>query len=113
MKSRTGTALTALVVCASLALAACSSSATKKDAGLGRRSLDCVVIQKEREASGSSGARSDGSGNYFLVFETREGEATSRYRFQVSRQQWFRFDEGSRVRITLVNNILQDIRPNE
>ena len=48
-----------------------------------------------------------------MVFETREGEATARYRFQVTRQQWFRFVEGSRVRITLNNNILQDIRPNE
>ena len=45
-----------------------------------------------------------------MVFETKEGEATSRYQLEVTRTQWFRFPEGSRVRITLNNNILTDIR---
>lgn len=108
MRHRTGIAFLVLLA---LTLAACASG--RKNSGLGVRVLDCVVVQREREASGQGGARYDGTGNHYLVFETREGEATARYRFQVTRQQWFRFVEGSRVRITLNNNILQDIRPNE
>jgi hypothetical protein len=108
MHRRTGIALLAL---ASLTLSACASG--RKDPGLGVRKLDCVVIERGRDESGQRGARYDATENYYLVFETREGEANARYRFQVTRQQWFRFVEGSRVRITLNNNILQDIRPNE
>jgi hypothetical protein len=108
MPRRAGIALLAL---AALTLSACASG--RKDPGLGVRKLDCVVIERQQEAASRYGARSDGTGDYYLVFETREGEANARYRFQVTRQQWFRFVEGSRVRITLNNNILQDIRPNE
>ena len=105
MHRRAGIALLALAV---LALSACASG--RKDPGLGVRKLDCIVIERGRDSSGQRGARYDASENYYLVFETREGEANARYRFQVTRQQWFRFVEGSRVRITLNNNILQDIR---
>ena len=99
----------ALLVFAALTLSACASGG-RKDTGLGIRKLDCVVIERGRDSSGQRGARYDGTENYYLVFETREGEANARYQFQVTRNQWFRFVEGSHVRITLNNNILQDIR---
>lgn len=101
----------ATLIAASILAAACASGG-KKDSGLGLRTLDCVVLEREEATAGSSGT-SRGyatSGDYYMVFETREGEATSRYRLQVTRTQWFRFPEGSRVRITLNNNILTDIR---
>jgi hypothetical protein len=104
--------LTAALILATGVVAACTSSATKKDPGLGVRTLDCTVVEREQAAPGSSGTGRGyaSTGDYYMVFETREGEATSRYRLQVTRTQWFRFPEGSRVRITLNNNILTDIR---
>ena len=93
---------------------ACASHGPKRrDAGLGLRVLDCVVVDRDHEAPGSGGSSYAGTGNYFLVFETHEGNATARYRFQVNRTQWFRFPEGSRVRVTLNNDIVTDIRSNE
>lgn len=104
------TAIAAAIVLAGLFAGACASG--KKDSGLGTRTLDCVVAEREQTAPGSSGGSRSyaGTGDYYMVFETREGEANARYRLQVTRTQWFRFPEGSRVRITLNNNILQDIR---
>lgn len=92
-------------------VAACASGG-KKDSGLGVRTLDCTVVERMQTAPGSSGtSRSYATtGDYTMVFETKEGDATARYTFQVNRTQWFRFPEGSRVRITLNNNILTDIR---
>jgi len=101
--------LAATLIAASL-LAACASGG-KKDPGLGLRTLDCVVVERgEGGPSSGSGRGYASSGNYWMVFETKEGEATSRYQLEVTRTQWFRFPEGSRVRITLNNNILTDIR---
>lgn len=88
---------------------ACASG--KSDSTLGTRALDCVVVEREHDPPGTGGASYAGSGNYYLVFEAREGGATARYRLQVTRQQYHRYEEGSRVRITLVNNSLRDIRP--
>ena len=92
-------------------VAACASSG-KKDPGLGIRTLDCTVVEREQSGPGSSGASRGyaSTGEYYMVFETKEGEATSRYRLEVTRTQWFRYPEGSRVRITLNNNTLTDIR---
>jgi hypothetical protein len=101
--------LAAAVLAAS---SACSSTKGPKDPGLGVRVLDAVVVERGQDAPSRSSGYSSGSGMYYLVFETREGDATARYRFEVTRQQWFRFQEGARVRVTLNNNILQDIRPN-
>ncbi len=101
--------LTAILIAASL-LSACASGG-KKDPALGVRMLDCVVVERGESAPNSGNSRGYGSvGNYYMVFETKEGEATSRYQLEVTRTQWFRFPEGSRVRITLNNNILTDIR---
>lgn len=105
------TALSVSLAAALVLAAACSSSSAKKDPGLGVRTLDCVVVERE-EATGSGGTSRSyaGTGEYYMTFEAKEGEATSRYRLPVTRTQWFRFPEGSHVRITLNNNILTDIR---
>ena len=111
MRRRT---LTAAAVLSCLALAACSSGAGKKpDSGLGTRTLDCVVVSREHDSPGSNGASYKGTGNYYLVFEAKEGQATSRYRLEVTRQQYMRYEAGDRVTITLNNNILVDIRSKE
>jgi hypothetical protein len=81
----------------------------KKDTGV--KILRGVVVERERDSPGESGTGFQGTGSYYLVFEVRDGEATARYRYQVTQQQWFRYPEGSPVRITLQNNFLQDIKP--
>jgi hypothetical protein len=91
-------------------LAAACASSTTKDPGVGTRTLDCMVVERGSDGSGSSGASSRDPGNYYLVFEAKEGQATSRYRYSVTQQQWIRFHEGDRVKITLNNNMLTDIR---
>lgn len=114
---------TAVLVSGLLFAGACSSSSTsaggaapapapKKDSGIGTRILEAVIEEKGTEnPSTASGYRT--GGNYYMVFEAREGQATSRYRLEVTRQQWQRFQEGQRVKITLNNNILTDIRADE
>ncbi len=81
----------------------------KKDTGV--KILRGVVAERERDSPGEAGAGFQGTGAYYLIFEVRDGEATARYRYQVTQQQWFRYPEGSPVRITLHNNFLQDIKP--
>ena len=114
--------LSAAVLLSTFFVGACASSSktsagtapppARKDAGVGTRTLDCVIAEKGTEGpSTASGYRT--GGNYYMVFEAREGQATSRYRLEVTRQQWQRFQEGQRVRITLNNNILTDIRADE
>jgi hypothetical protein len=104
-----------VLLAAVLVLPACSSSGPKKtDPGLGVRVLECVVESREHDSgSSSSSYRGGGTGDYYMVFMTHEGQATARYRLPVSRQQFQRFQEGDRVRITLNNNILTNIQPVE
>ena len=92
--------------------AACASktAAGKKSAGTGNKVLKGIVVERDREAPGQGGASFAGTGIYYLVFEVKDGEATARYRYQVTYQQWFRFPEGTPVQITLRNNFLQDLR---
>jgi hypothetical protein len=97
----------ALAVAAALA-AGCATS--RKDPSLGVRSLDAIVVERQYDPPGSGGASYAGSGNYYLLFEAKEGEATAHYRFRVSRQQYVRFTEGSHVQIVLVDNNLKEIR---
>jgi hypothetical protein len=100
--------LTTLVV-----VSACSSSKTSRtqDSGVGLRVIDAVVVERSEGPSGAGGVGAySGSGNYYMTFEAHEGDATARYHLEVNRTQWFRFQEGAHVRITLNNNILQDIR---
>src|SRR5262249_9902271 len=98
---------------ASLLLVSCASGGSRKpDSGLGTRVLDCTVVNREHDASGSgSGSAARGTGSYYIVFQTREGQATSTYRFEVTRQQYQRYQEGDRVKLTLNNNILVNIQP--
>jgi hypothetical protein len=101
------TAVAAALAGASL-FAACASS---KDPNLGVKSLDATVVERQYDPPGSGGASYAGSGNYYLVFEAKEGEATAHYRFRVSQQQYIRFAEGAHVQIIVVNNNLKEIRP--
>lgn len=106
--------LSAATLLLALALEACSSAPKKTDPGLGTRTLECVVEAREHESgSSSSSYRGGGTGDYYMVFVTREGQATSRYRLPVTRQQYQRYQEGDRVRITLNNNILMNVQPAE
>ena len=102
-----------VLLAAVLVLPACTSSAPKKtDSSLGMRTLECVVESREHDSgSSSSSYRGGGTGDYYMVFVTREGQATSRYRLPVTQRQYQRFQEGDRVRITLNNNILTNIQP--
>jgi len=96
-----------------LVVSACSSSKSSRtqDSGVGLRVVDAVVVERSEGPSGAGGVGAySGSGNYYMTFETHEGDATARYHLEVNRTQWFRFKEGAHVRITLNNNILQDIR---
>lgn len=81
----------------------------KKDTGV--KVLRGFVVERARDAPGEGGSSFQGTGSYYLVFEVRDGEATARYKYPVTQQQWFRYPEGSPVRITLQNNFLQDIKP--
>jgi hypothetical protein len=83
--------------------------AKKKDTGI--KVLKGLVVERERDAPGDGGSSFQGTGSYYLIFEVRDGDATARYRYQVTYQQWFRYPEGSPVRITIQNNFLQDIKP--
>lgn len=100
-------------ICVALLIAGALSAAcaTSKDPSLGRRVLEAVVVGREHEEPGEGSASFRGTGNYYLVFEAREGEATARYRYLVSRQDYMRYLEGSRVQITLDGHDLRSIRP--
>ena len=101
----------ALAISLLLAAAAgwgCASSS--KDPFVGTKSLDATVVERQYDPPGSGGASYAGTGNYYLVFEGNEGGATSRYRFPVTRQQYMRFQEGSHVQLTIVDNNLRQIR---
>ncbi len=98
----------AAFVLGALALEACSAA---KDASRGFRTLDAVVVDREYEPPGTGGASFAGSGNWYLVFEAKDGDATARYRFPVTRQQYQRFPEGTRVQLVLADERLREIRP--
>ncbi len=89
-------------------MSACASG--KKDPTAGTRVLRAVVSERDHESSASTASGYQGAGSYYMVFEVQEGQASSRYRLEVSRQQFYRYPEGSHVEITLQNNILIDIR---
>jgi hypothetical protein len=89
-------------------LVGCASSS--KDPFLGTKSLEATVVERQYDPPGSGGASYAGTGNYYLVFEGREGEATAHYRFRVTQQQYMRFQEGSHVQIVIVDNNLKSIR---
>jgi hypothetical protein len=102
----------AAILAAALAAAGCASGSKKSDPALGTRRLDCVVLQHEHDSGSSSGSGMRGAtGGYYIVFEAHEGQATSTYRYEVTRQQFIRFQDGDRVQLTLNNNILLNVQP--
>jgi hypothetical protein len=92
-----------------LAAAAGACASSSKDSGW--KVLEATVIAREHEQPGEGSAGFRGTGNYYLVFETREGEATSTYRFLVNDKQYHRYVEGSRVQIIIADDMLREIRP--
>jgi hypothetical protein len=103
-----GAAAAALVLAGVIAAAACASSGSKSG---GFRALEAVVIGRRLDPPGSGGASYAGRGNHYLIFEAREGDATSSYTFLVTEAQYRRYQEGDRVQIVLVDNQLREIRP--
>lgn len=87
-----------------------SACATSRDPMVGHRALEATVVERRYDPPGTGGASYRGSGNYYLVFEAREGDATARYTFQVTQSQYQRFQEGANVQIILVDSNLRDIR---
>jgi len=104
-----------LAAALSIALAAaCASKGTSKPesrAGKGFRKLEAVVVGREFLPPGSPGTSMSGSGAWFLEFEAKDGEATAHYRYPVTREQYNRFQEGTRVQLFLSDDRLREIRP--
>lgn len=107
MSRRTTLGAGAAALFAALLAPAC---ATSKDPMLGHRALEATVVERRYDPPGTGGASYRGSGNYYLVFEAREGDATARYTYQVTQSQYLRFPEGVNVQIILVDSNLRDIR---
>ena len=104
--------LLALLLPALFVLAACASTPSKGSrTGKGFKVLEAVVTQRIFAPPGSPGTTMSGNGSWFLEFEAQDGAATAHYRFQVTRAQYNRFQEGQRVRLTLSDEELRDIRP--
>lgn len=88
-----------------------SCASSPKKPGTGFRTLEATVVGRQYDPPGAGGASYAGSGNYYLVFETKDGEATATFRFQVTKIQYNRYPEGSRVQLVLADNELRDLRP--
>ena len=99
----------ALLVLAAAVASGCASGGSK-DPFVGSKAIEATVVERQYDPPGSGGASYAGSGNYYLVFEGLEGQATSHYRFPVSRQQYNRFPEGSHVQLIIMDNNLRQIR---
>jgi hypothetical protein len=96
---------TAAVSLVALAASACASGAAKKpDRGGGFRMLDAVVVDRRTE-TGPTGQIS-----YYLGFEAKDGEATAHMQYPVTRDQYMRYPEGSRVKLVLADDRLREIR---
>ncbi|MEP6471764.1 MAG: hypothetical protein ABJC28_07075 [Acidobacteriota bacterium] len=112
----TDTFLRALAISLLLAFAVAAGSgcaSSSKDPFVGSKSLDATVVERQYDPPGSGGASYAGTGNYYLLFEAKEGDATSHYRFPVTQQQYNRFPEGSHVQLIVVDNNLRQIRAAE
>jgi hypothetical protein len=109
MNRRYALALLAPVLFVLGSCASRSANASKPDKGF--KVLDAVITQRIYAPPGSPGTTMAGNGSWFLELEAQDGTATAHYRFQVSREQYNRFQEGQRVRLSLANEELRDIRP--
>jgi hypothetical protein len=101
-------AVLAVVVVAAIG-AGCASSSN--DPFAGSKYLDATVVERQYDPPGTGGASYAGTGNYYLLFEAREGDATTHYQFPVNHQQYLRFQEGAHVQLVIVDNNLREIRP--
>jgi len=110
-----GNRIIACVTGLALLLCACASSkpnpASGSRAGKGLRVLDAVVVERIYEPPGSGGASMGSSGAYSLGFEAKDGEANVHYRFPVTRLQYNRYLEGTRVQLVMSDDQLREIRP--
>lgn len=88
------------------ALLACASggSAKKPDKGGGFRVLDAVVVEREQQNAYG------GTMVYSMGFEAKDGEATAHMKYEVTKDQYFRFPEGSHVKLYLADDRLRDIK---
>ena len=108
-----------MAVAFALAPTGCSSgtknaaaTAPKTAGDRGSKVLRAVVTEREYASPGSTaGGSYAGSGAWYLSFEAEEGDRTVHYRFLVTRNQYFRYPEGSRVDLVLIDDQLRDIRP--
>lgn len=97
--------IAAAVSLAALAASGCSSGgASKPDRGGGFRTLDAVVVERSTE-TGPTGTMS-----YYMGFEAKDGEATAHMRYPVTREQYMRYPEGTRVKLVLADDRLREIR---
>jgi hypothetical protein len=100
------------LLAAALLAAGCAGSKRAPSSHAGAKILTAVVTERQYDAPGSSsGGSYAGTGGYYLSFEAQEGDRTVHYRFPVTRQQYFRYPEGSRVRLVLLDDRLREIRP--
>ena len=96
---------------------ACSSGPKNTNIGVpsaserGFRTLEAIVVDRQFDPPGSPGTPMGGSGTWYLDFEAREGDATVHYHFPVTRAQYNRYVEGTRVQLLLADDRLREIRP--
>ncbi|MGH9363659.1 MAG: hypothetical protein ACRD1B_00115 [Thermoanaerobaculia bacterium] len=105
--------IAAFACCAGLL--ACSSSGSgassgkpdkvaKVDKGGGFRVLEAVVVEREIQTGFG------GSQTFYLGFEAKDGEATAHMRYPVTREQYYRYTEGTHVRLYMADDRLREIR---
>jgi hypothetical protein len=103
--------LLALLFLAGCASGAKPNPASGSQARKGFRLLEAIVVERIYEPPGSPGTSIAGSGAYYLGFEAKDGGATAHYRFPVTRVQYNRYVEGTRVQLVMADNQLREIRP--
>jgi hypothetical protein len=82
----------------------CASSGGGGSSSGGYRTLDAVVTDRRTETG------STGQVTYYMGFEAKDGEATAHMEYQVTRDQYLRFTEGTHVKLSLADNQLREIR---
>ena len=98
--------IAAVVSLAAFFVSACSSGGggSKPSKGGGFRTLDAVVVERGTETGPT------GNMTYYLGFEAKDGEATAHLQYPVTREQFLRYPEGTRVKLVLADDRLREIR---
>jgi hypothetical protein len=81
----------------------CASSGGGGGSSGGYRTLDAVVTDRRTETG------STGQITYYMGFEAKDGDATAHMEYQVTRDQYLRFTEGTHVKLSLADNQLREI----